>query len=135
MRQTVASLVRARCRTGPGEEGAQASNASMQTHEILRRQAQHPQLMSCLPVLPPHVGGSCWRVLEAKLEVLRHHGGILEVSWRLMEALGGSWRHLGRSWKLLEASWRDLDASWRLLEALGGILESLGGILEVLEGI
>ena len=64
-----------------------------------------------------------WKVLEAKLEVLRHLGG----TWRLLEALGGSWRHLGGSrrhlggsWRhlggILEASWRILGGSWRILE-------------------
>ena len=50
------------------------------------------------------IGGSGWRVLEAKLEVLRRLGGLLEASWRLLEALGG------------------------ILEALDGILETLEGI-------
>ena len=42
-----------------------------------------------------------------------HLGGILEASWKLLEALGGSWRHLGGSSRLLGASWRRLG---RILE-------------------
>ena len=62
------------------------------------------------------IGGSCWRVLESKLEVMRHLVGILE-------ALGGSWRHLGGSWRHLGGSWRHLGSSWRHLR---GILGGLG---------
>ena len=59
------------------------------------------------------IGGTCWRVLEAKLEVLRHLGGILEASWRLWEALGGTLEALGG---ILEIVGSILGAFWKLLE-------------------
>ena len=73
------------------------------------------------------LGGLIWRVLEAKLEVWRHLGGILE-------ALGGSGRHLGGSRRHCGSSWAALGRISELkLEDPEAILGGLGGHIGGLE--
>ena len=72
------------------------------------------------------LGGLIWRVLEAKLEVWRHLGGILEALGGSGRHLGGSRRHLGGSWaalgRILEPKLEDLEA------ILGGLGGQVGGL-------
>ena len=80
-------------------------------------------LIDCL-----RIGGSCWRVLEAKLEVLRHLGGILEALGGILEALGNILGDLG---SILDGLGSILEASWaKKLDAAEGSAAGAGTLEE-----